>query len=73
MITGLDIVEEMIKISAGHKLQLTQNDIKINGHSIEYRIYAEDTARKFLPSIGFLTRYVEPQMHDNLRIDTGVE
>jgi propionyl-CoA carboxylase alpha chain len=53
-ITGIDLVEEMIKIAAGHKLGYTQDDIKINGHAVEYRVYAEDPARKFLPSIGFL-------------------
>jgi propionyl-CoA carboxylase alpha chain len=63
----------MIKISAGHKLDFSQKDVKINGHSIEYRVYAEDPARKFLPSIGFLKRYIEPRHHENVRIDTGVE
>ena len=58
MITGFDLVEEMIKVAAGHKLQYTQKDVKINYHAIEYRVYAEDPSRKFLPSIGFLTRYV---------------
>jgi propionyl-CoA carboxylase alpha chain len=72
-ITGIDLVEEMIKIAAGHKLSFTQDDIKINGHAIEYRVYAEDPARKFLPSIGFLRNYHEPEMHDQIRIDTGVE
>jgi propionyl-CoA carboxylase alpha chain len=48
-ITGVDLVEEMIKIAAGHKLSYTQDDIKINGHAIEMRVYAEDPARKFLP------------------------
>ncbi len=62
----------MIKISAGHKLQYTQDDVKINGHTIEYRVYAEDPSRKFLPSIGFLQRYLEPEIHKNIRIDTGV-
>ncbi len=76
MITGIDLVEEMIKIAAGHPLEYKQNDVKINGHSIEYRIYAEDPARKFLPSIGFLERYREPaavKTSDAVRIDTGVE
>ena len=53
-ITGVDLVEEQIKIAAGYKLDFTQKDVKINGHSIEYRVYAEDPSRKFLPSIGFL-------------------
>ena len=73
MITGIDLVEQMILIAAGHKLQFTQNDIKINGHSMEYRLYAEDPAKKFLPSIGFLTKYREPKTQTNVRIDTGVQ
>jgi len=72
-ITGIDLVEEMIKIAAGHKLGYTQDDIKINGHAVEYRVYAEDPARKFLPSIGFLRKYHEPSKHERIRIDTGVE
>ena len=50
-----------------------QNDIKINGHSFEYRVYAEDPQRKFLPSIGFLKKYKEPAAHEHIRIDTGVQ
>lgn len=73
ILSGFDLVEHMIKIAAGHKLEVTQNDIKINGHAIEYRLYAEDPARKFLPSIGFLTRLIEPAPHPNIRIDTGVQ
>ena len=71
-ITGIDLVEQQILISAGHKLQYKQPDVKINGHSVEYRVYAEDPSRKFLPSIGFLTKYQEPSLHENIRIDTGV-
>lgn len=72
-ITGIDLVEEQILISAGHKLAYTQDDVKINGHSVEYRVYAEDPSRKFLPSIGFLTKYKEPDAHEHIRIDTGVQ
>lgn len=72
-ITGVDLVEQQILISAGHKLQYTQDDIKIKGHSVEYRVYAEDPSRKFLPSIGFLTKYQEPAAHKDIRIDTGVQ
>lgn len=71
-ITGIDLVEQMIKIAAGHKLEYTQDDIKINGHAVEYRVYAEDPARKFLPSIGFLRNYHEPLPHPHVRVDTGV-
>lgn len=73
VITGIDLVEQMILIAAKHPLKYTQKDIKINGHSIEYRIYAEDPSRKFLPSIGFLEKYREPVSLEGVRIDTGVE
>jgi propionyl-CoA carboxylase alpha chain len=75
-ITGVDLVEQQILIASGHKLQFNQEDIKINGHSIEYRVYAEDPSRKFLPSIGFLKKYREPNLSipgRKVRIDTGVE
>lgn len=63
LITGVDLVEEMIKIAAGHEMELKQEDIKINGHSLEMRVYAEDPSRNFLPSIGFLRNYHEPKIH----------
>jgi len=72
-ITGIDLVEQMILVAAGFPLSYKQSDVKINGHSIEYRIYAEDPARKFLPSIGFLEKYKDPVTKEGLRIDTGVE
>lgn len=53
-ITGIDLVEQQILISAGYPLAFKQSDVKINGHATEYRVYAEDPSRKFLPSIGFL-------------------
>jgi len=71
-ITGIDLVEQQILISAGHEMKMKQKDVKINGHSMEYRVYAEDPSRKFLPSIGFLTKYHEPRPHEHIRIDTGV-
>ena len=61
MITGLDLVELMIRVAAGEKLPLAQKDVKINGWAIESRIYAEDPYRNFLPSIGRLKRYLPPQ------------
>lgn len=72
-ITGIDLVEEMIKIAAGLPLELKQDDVKINGHSVEMRVYAEDPSRNFLPSIGFLKKYIEPYAHEHIRIDTGVQ
>jgi acetyl/propionyl-CoA carboxylase alpha subunit len=66
-------VEQQFRIAAGYPLKFKQSDIKINGHSVEYRVYAEDPSRKFLPSIGFLKKYIEPEPHKHIRLDTGVE
>jgi len=71
-ITGLDLVELMIRIAAGEKLPFKQSDLKINGWAIESRIYAEDPFRGFLPSIGRLSKYIEPPASKNVRIDSGV-
>lgn len=77
LITGIDLVEEMIRVAAGEKLRFTQDDVKLNGWAIESRLYAEDPYRNFLPSIGRLTRYrppVEGKRDDGtvVRNDTGV-
>ncbi len=61
LITGVDLVEQMIRVANGEKLTIKQSDIKLNGWSIENRLYAEDPYRGFLPSIGRLTRYRPPQ------------
>jgi propionyl-CoA carboxylase alpha chain len=71
-ITGLDLVEWMIRIAAGEKLPFAQEDIPLRGWSIEARIYAEDPLRNFLPSSGRLVRYQAPKEDDTLRVDTGV-
>ena len=75
-ITGLDLVEQMIRVAAGEKLKFTQGDIGINGWSLETRIYAEDPYRSFLPSTGRLIRYHPPAevREDDLvvRVDDGV-
>ncbi len=73
MITGIDIVEEMIKIAAGKKLSFTQKDIKFNGWSIESRIYAEDPSRNFLPSSGRVFSYKEPPRSQHIRIDQAID
>jgi propionyl-CoA carboxylase alpha chain len=70
-VTGLDLVELMIRIAAGEKLTLKQKDVKLEGWALETRIYAEDPLRGFLPSIGRLARYRPPQGED-VRVDTGV-
>ena len=70
-VTGLDLVELMIRVAAGEKLPLKQQDVKLKGWAIESRIYAEDPFRNFLPSIGRLIRYAPPQGPE-VRVDTGV-
>ena len=76
MITGIDLVEEMIRVAAGEKLRLSQCDVKLNGWSVESRIYAEDPVRNFLPSTGRLVTYRPPQEGKTdgvtVRNDTGV-
>jgi len=81
-ITGIDLVEQMIRVAAGEKLPFTQEDIGIDGWAIENRVYAEDPYRGFLPSIGRLVRYRNPTPDapeewsargpDNIRVDDGV-
>jgi len=73
MITGLDLVELMIRVAAGETLPVKQSDIKIEGWAIESRVYAENPKRDFVPSIGRLTRYVEPTHSDAVRVDSGVD
>ncbi len=72
LITGIDLVEQMIRIAAGEPLAFGQDDIAIDGWAIEGRVYAEDPARGFLPSIGRLRRYRPPEDMEGLRIDAGV-
>ena len=71
LITNIDIVEQMIRIAFGEKLSYEQKDIKFSGSALECRIYAEDSSKNFLPSIGRLTRYIEPS-GKNVRVDSGV-
>jgi propionyl-CoA carboxylase alpha chain len=72
-VTGLDLVEWMIRVAAGEKLSIAQKDVKLQGWAVEARVYAEDPARNFLPSIGRLTRYIAPDtMLPGVRVDTGV-
>jgi propionyl-CoA carboxylase alpha chain len=72
MVTGLDLVEQMIRVAAGEKLGLTQDDVKLHGWAVETRVYAEDPYRNFLPSIGRLVTYRQPEEGHGIRIDTGV-
>lgn len=72
LITGVDLVEQQIRIARGEKLQLKQEDLKINGHALELRVYAEDPENDFLPSVGNLTTYKLP-MGKGVRVDNGFE
>ncbi|MCJ9429259.1 acetyl-CoA carboxylase biotin carboxylase subunit [Kordiimonas marina] len=71
-VTGIDLVEQMLRVADGEKLTLRQEDVKLTGWSMETRVYAEDPFRGFLPSIGRLTRYVPPEETETVRVDTGV-
>jgi propionyl-CoA carboxylase alpha chain len=77
MITGIDLVEQMIRVAAGEKLKISQKDVKLEGWAVESRIYAEDPTRNFLPSIGRLSTYRPPEEGTyegvTVRNDTGVE
>jgi len=77
LVTGLDLVEWMIRIAAGEKLSFGQQDVKLNGWAVEARVYAEDPLRDFMPSIGRLVRYRTPASPEDasitVRIDSGVE
>src|SRR3984957_11149685 len=76
LVTGIDLVEQMIRVAAGEKLKSKQSDIKLNGWAVESRIYAEDPYRNFAPSIGRLVRYRPPAEGEHagvtVRNDTGV-
>ena len=76
LITGVDLVEQMIRVASGEKLTMTQADVKLNGWAMESRLYAEDPYRNFLPSIGRLSRYRPPAEVTTktsvVRNDTGV-
>jgi len=72
MITGIDIVKEQIKIAAGNELQISQEDININGHAIECRIYAEDVDNNFAPSIGKILHHRLPS-GPGVRVDRGID
>jgi propionyl-CoA carboxylase alpha chain len=72
LITGLDLVELMIRVAAGEKLPFQQKDVKLEGWAVEARLYAEDPFRNFLPSTGRLVKYREPAAGKDVRVDSGV-
>ncbi len=76
LVTGIDLVEQMIRVAAGEKLSFTQDDVKLDGWAVESRVYAEDPYRNFLPSTGRLSRYLPPEegVFDGVTVrnDTGV-
>src|SRR6266404_2362661 len=77
LITGIDLVEQMVRVAAGEKLPLSQKDVTLTGWAVETRVYAEDPFRNFLPSIGRLIKYRPPAeaSHDGITVrnDTGVQ
>lgn len=73
LITGIDIVEQMIRIAAKEKLSFSQKDIKFNGWAFESRICSEDPTRGFLPSSGRITEYAEPAKNPGIRVDSGIK
>ena len=72
LISGVDLVELQIKVARGEALQIKQEDLKINGHALELRVYAEDPLNNFLPSVGHLDIYKLP-VGKNIRVDNGFE
>ena len=72
MITGLDLVELQIRVARGERLPFAQDDLKIHGHALELRVYAEDPMNNFLPSVGTLLKYRIPE-GDGIRVDGGYE
>ncbi|PLX11090.1 MAG: methylcrotonoyl-CoA carboxylase [Marinilabiliales bacterium] len=72
MVTGVDLVEEQIKIAAGNKLEIQQSELSQKGHAIECRIYAEDPANNFMPSPGNMTFYKQSE-GENIRVDSGID
>ena len=72
LVTGVDLVEEQIRVARGEKLRFQQDDLSIKGHAVELRVYAEDPANNFLPSVGDLVVYQKPS-GENIRVDDGYE
>ncbi len=73
LITGIDLVEWQLRVAFGEKLPLTQDQIKLNGHAIEARVYAENPHKNFMPSVGQIKTWRTPEATDGLRIDAGYQ
>ncbi len=71
LITGVDLVEWQLRVAFGEKLPLTQSEVKLNGHAIEARVYAENPQKNFMPSVGRIRTWRTPAQADGLRIDAG--
>jgi acetyl/propionyl-CoA carboxylase alpha subunit len=71
MISGLDLVELQIRVARGEALDMKQEDLKIKGHAMELRVYAEDALNDFLPNVGFLNTYKLPE-GEGIRVDNGI-
>lgn len=72
LVTGVDLVEQMIRSAAGEPLNIKQEEVMVNGWAVEARVYAEDPLRGFLPSTGRVTDYIPPEEGDNIRVDSGI-
>ena len=73
LVTGLDLVEQMLRIAAGQSLQISQSDVRMDGWAIEARVYAEEPERGFLPATGRVNRYRPPSVAEDVRVDTGLD
>lgn len=71
MVTGIDLIEQMIRIAQGEKLRISQEEVRLEGHAIEFRINAEDVQSGFSPSLGTIEKISWPE-GENIRVDTGV-
>jgi acetyl-CoA carboxylase biotin carboxylase subunit len=73
MRSGVDLVEQQIRVAGGQRLPFTQRDLRLSGHAIEFRINAEDPGAGFRPAPGLITRWQPPRASDSVRVDTHVE
>ncbi|MEU8271667.1 biotin carboxylase N-terminal domain-containing protein, partial [Sphaerisporangium sp. NPDC049002] len=73
LVTGLDLVELQLRVAAGEPLPLTQDDVRLRGHAVEARVYAEDPSRDFLPTGGRVLALAEPEGDEGVRVDSGLQ